>query len=207
MDKELWNEFKNGEKIAVNCKTEKEAEEFLKMCDKEGLEWFGGDSLTDNNCWNTYKESTCYSNECDVQIASEKYNRAEGCKIITYTELMEGSKEELKLNNNEKLEKLIKLGVRKKEHEEKLNSLTEMVNYMFSCKNHTVEIVIGSDLEFGVSIKATDDVINLLINNEKRTLSLIIYAIDNLLNGDANKLKDKINELSNSIKEDKKELL
>ena len=52
-------DFKNDE-IAINCRTEEEAIEFLTYLDSKGLKWQNGDNLTGETCWKTYDEDTCY---------------------------------------------------------------------------------------------------------------------------------------------------
>lgn len=48
-------------KIAVNCRTEDKANQFLKALHKLGVKWKNRDRLADKNEWSEYRESTCYS--------------------------------------------------------------------------------------------------------------------------------------------------
>lgn len=61
-----WEDFKNSNgKIAVHCKTEAEAEEFIKECHKRGINWRY--SCVNETNWELYKENTyyrCNSNLC-----------------------------------------------------------------------------------------------------------------------------------------------
>lgn len=58
-----WKEFLNKRNnIAVHCKTKSEAEEFCKEMDAHGLKWCDRTSYIGNLEWNSYKESTCYTN-------------------------------------------------------------------------------------------------------------------------------------------------
>lgn len=42
-----WEEFKDeSKKIAVHCKTREEAEDFLKLCAENGIEWKSGSEIT-----------------------------------------------------------------------------------------------------------------------------------------------------------------
>lgn len=96
MNKELWNEFLDGEKIAINCRTEKEAEEFLRMCDKEGFTWCGGGNLLSHvNWWNAYKERTYLGGEDkEIQYGTKLCFEADGYKTLSYSELMGETKKE-----------------------------------------------------------------------------------------------------------------
>ena len=55
-----WEGFKNG-KITVHCKTEEEAEKFIKQCFKHGLKWHYGNENTTH--WKDVSETIYY--ECD----------------------------------------------------------------------------------------------------------------------------------------------
>ena len=55
-----WEGFKNG-KIAVHCKTEEEAEKFIKKCFKHGLKWHYGNENTTH--WKDVSGTIFY--ECD----------------------------------------------------------------------------------------------------------------------------------------------
>ena len=58
--KKHWEDFKQG-KIAVNCRTEDLAIEFLKYCHNKGLKWGSGASLLELNYWHNYESKMCYS--------------------------------------------------------------------------------------------------------------------------------------------------
>ena len=55
-----WEDFKNG-KITVRCKTEEEAEKFIKQCFKHGLKWHYGNENTTH--WKDVSGTIYY--ECD----------------------------------------------------------------------------------------------------------------------------------------------
>jgi hypothetical protein len=78
------------DKIAVNCKTKKQAKKFLKKLDKMGYRWTDGTRLTDLNLWNTYKEKTIfdYSEKYGgIMYGSVDYN--ENYKIVSYKNILE----------------------------------------------------------------------------------------------------------------------
>lgn len=50
---------------AVNCRTEKDAELFLEMCDEAGYRWASGFSLTEWTNWENYKQDTVYMRESE----------------------------------------------------------------------------------------------------------------------------------------------
>jgi hypothetical protein len=54
-----WEDFKNSDgKIAVHCKTEEEAEEFIKECFKHGIKWSYSDENTTH--WGEANKRTYY---------------------------------------------------------------------------------------------------------------------------------------------------
>ena len=83
-----WEDFKNG-KIAVRCKTEKEAKKFIKQCYKHGLKWHYGNE--NNTYWEDVNEKIYY--ECDgVYIYYLDWKSNE----ITVVEYKEDNQMELK---------------------------------------------------------------------------------------------------------------
>lgn len=46
--------------IVVHCSTEKEAKQFLLLCENADMTWFDGERATNNTRWYQYQESTCY---------------------------------------------------------------------------------------------------------------------------------------------------
>ena len=56
-----WEKFKDGiRNIRVHCKTEEEANDFLKLCDKNGIKWSSGENTTEENYFNRYSSDTTY---------------------------------------------------------------------------------------------------------------------------------------------------
>lgn len=63
MNKTLWGKFLNGQ-LAVNCRTERQAEKFLRYCEGQGIRWHGsGDLPTKGTMWDEFKKETVYSIE------------------------------------------------------------------------------------------------------------------------------------------------
>lgn len=95
MNKKLWDEFLES-KVAINCKRVDEAEEFMKLCDKNNIKWSSGENATEDTNWEEYKEKTCYTNKfCDctgLGYARIKFCKNEGLQIVAYQELMEDKK-------------------------------------------------------------------------------------------------------------------
>ncbi len=57
-----WEAFKNPDnKIAVHCKTEKEAKDFCKQMHEHGMKWTIGNSYLDKTYFDEHKEETCYT--------------------------------------------------------------------------------------------------------------------------------------------------
>lgn len=48
-------------KIVASCRSLNEAKQFLKMCDSLGFQWKDGKRFSENECWELYKERTCYN--------------------------------------------------------------------------------------------------------------------------------------------------
>ena len=58
-----WNLFKGNGNIAVNCQTEEEANQFMKLMHEHEMTWSTGDSYLDINAgfyYTNYKERTCF---------------------------------------------------------------------------------------------------------------------------------------------------
>ena len=80
--KEFWN---SEYKIVIHCRTEEEANELLKAFDKLGKTWLSGKSYLEINCWDTYKENTCYDNM--NKFAFIKYYKNHYYKIYEFDEV------------------------------------------------------------------------------------------------------------------------
>lgn len=87
-----WEDFKNSNgKIAVHCKTEEEAEEFIKECFKHGIKWCYSDENTTH--WEEVNKRTYY-----VYRGRHLYyrNGVSNPNEITVVEYKEDNKMELK---------------------------------------------------------------------------------------------------------------
>lgn len=86
MKKFNWDEFKNKDnKIAVHCKTEKEAKDFCKQMHEHEMKWYNGESYLKNTNY-MRNEGTCYygSGEYSTRDFAEKYNY----KILEWSDYM-----------------------------------------------------------------------------------------------------------------------
>ena len=54
-----WDDFVTG-KIAVRCRTEKEAKEFLNKCKNMGLKWRSGKDVNSVDYWRIFERFTTY---------------------------------------------------------------------------------------------------------------------------------------------------
>lgn len=100
-----WNRFKE-EKIAVHCKTEREANDFCEKADKQNIKWgFLRKVFEKNNLWNNFKENTCYNYNRDLGFNYDglsycdiDYYKKRNYKIIEWSDYMnkEFTKEDLK---------------------------------------------------------------------------------------------------------------
>jgi|GEM_PF-6844589 len=90
-----WGKFR-ADGLAVNCKTEDLANEFLSFCEQRGLEWSGGDSLlSSNNKWQEHESETCYWGRWGVSYSSINYCNEQKVGIIEFI----GSNKEVKSNH------------------------------------------------------------------------------------------------------------
>ena len=87
--KEKIEIFKN-EKIVVNVRSQKQYDEFMKMCEEQGLKWGSGDLPTKQNIYNHYKENTCINlnNLEELSFDDIGYYKNEGHKTITYEDFI-----------------------------------------------------------------------------------------------------------------------
>ena len=83
-----WEEFKK-KKIAVHCKTEEEANNFLEQADKQKITWHSGEKANSKNYWYDEKQNTCYSFACGLSYQSIKYHKKVGRKIIEWSDYMQ----------------------------------------------------------------------------------------------------------------------
>lgn len=78
-----WDDFKN-KKIVVKCNTEEKAKDFLKECEKQGLEWFDGKATSRFY----YYDGICYVYKYDgndyIQYSGEKFYLNSGYEIIEW---------------------------------------------------------------------------------------------------------------------------
>lgn len=95
---EEHQEIKLEADIVVHCQTEKQANDFLKMCDISGIVWETGIEATTFNHWTLYRQDTCYHilNDKTLKFGNIDYFIDQNFEIIEFSEL------ELKYNNTEK---------------------------------------------------------------------------------------------------------
>ena len=91
-----WDKFKN-DKIAVHCKTEDEAVDFLKECEKADIKWCSYDkNISKKTQWFYYKEDTCYrfwnTPHRDINnglmVSPLEYYKSVNYKIIEWSDYM-----------------------------------------------------------------------------------------------------------------------
>lgn len=88
MQKFNWEDFENG-KIAVNCDTEENAENFIEICLLRGLKWV--------NCkdgiytyWKNHKENTaycCFRGFKDIGYSNKKYYKTKGITVLKFEDI------------------------------------------------------------------------------------------------------------------------
>lgn len=104
------------------------------------------------------------------------------------------------MDNDKKLEQLADLKKQKENHEEILESV-KSIEKDFENGNPRVELAISTPYLSKIYIHTTKDIISHLISNETKTLDEINVKIDNLLNGEAIELRNKITAFGKSLKE------
>ena len=77
-----------GQKIAVNCTTQEQAEAFCKLMHDNGLKWFNGDYYFPYTLWDRYKQSTCYDFN-KGQFMDLQYYTEEDYTILPATDFLE----------------------------------------------------------------------------------------------------------------------
>lgn len=87
--KEKFERFKN-EKTVINVRSQKQYDDFMKMCEEQGLKWGLGNLPTKDNVYNDYKEETCINlnNLMWLSYSSINYFKKAGYKIITYKDFI-----------------------------------------------------------------------------------------------------------------------
>lgn len=90
--KEKFERFKN-EKIVINVRSPKQYDDFMKMCEEQGLKWSGGNLPTKQYYYNFYKEETCINlnNLKELSYCDIDFYKNYGYKIITYKDFMKKS--------------------------------------------------------------------------------------------------------------------
>ncbi len=87
--KEKFERFKN-EKIAVNVRSQKQYDDFMKMCEEQGLKWWSGVLPTEQNIYNYWEEETCINlnNLSNLSYSDINYYKDNYYKIITYKDFI-----------------------------------------------------------------------------------------------------------------------
>lgn len=99
--------FKSKATLAINCKTEKQAEKLLTAFDKAGYKWSTGDKYDaeDTTLWWGYGERTCYLN--NNTFTGMDYCIEYNYRIIPFESINFGDKIEEKKEKPEKMKKYI----------------------------------------------------------------------------------------------------
>ena len=89
-----WNLFKDkrNNRIAVRCKTKEEAKDFCLRMHEQGLKWCSGRSYLRRNCWDEYKEKTCYSNR--GEFSPIDYYKHDGYTVFEYSDYFDNDRVE-----------------------------------------------------------------------------------------------------------------
>ncbi len=102
--KEKFKRFKN-EKIVINVRSQKQYDDFMKMCEKQGLKWISEDLPTTKNHYNKYKENTCIdlNNLSRLSYDDINFYKNKCYKIITYKDFIKEGNIKYKIGDRVKV--------------------------------------------------------------------------------------------------------
>lgn len=87
MRKFNWDEFKDADnKIAVHCKTKKEAVDFCKQMHEHGMKWRDGNSYLELTEYEKNLDETCYTGAGGFACCD--FYESEGYKILEWSDYM-----------------------------------------------------------------------------------------------------------------------
>ena len=79
--------FKKSE-FVVNCKSEEQAKEFIKICYDNGLHWWMTDDSSKTN-WDNYEEATCYrAEDNEIMYENVDFYKDEDYEIVSFNTFM-----------------------------------------------------------------------------------------------------------------------
>ena len=89
---DLWDRFLKGDKIAIQCETEKEAKKLMSVLNELGVRWVSGRHVTTNYlAWDTYEDKTCYTvdnfikrDKGRLSYANRGFFMEEGYEVLKY---------------------------------------------------------------------------------------------------------------------------
>lgn len=98
MKEYILDDFIKG-RVAINCKTKEESEEFISYVMNKGFSWFiNFDELYDGEIshpfWERFNENTCYSCRCDsyIDFCDIDYYLNEPVEILPLSHITKGNK-------------------------------------------------------------------------------------------------------------------
>lgn len=83
MDNREFDKLYVAEDLAVHCRSQSLAKEFLSIADFLGYKWSTGTSYKEKDNWGVYKEDTCYYIKRGG-YGNREYYESCGFKIIDY---------------------------------------------------------------------------------------------------------------------------
>ena len=103
-----WELFATRQ-IAVQCETEKDAEEFLEEANKRGFKTF-----LNKTTWQKYRENTCFKNSyyTTISYCYKSYYESKGIKVVKWKpdekEVLYDALESVQLEAKKRIDKLVK---------------------------------------------------------------------------------------------------
>lgn len=128
-----WEDFFDTDKIAVSCKTEEEASDFIKeACKNQKFKdrWYHYGNTVDDTDWYCFQDETCYINcACFTSLFTA---RSQGYDIVNWSDFMTNIKNPYNLK-----EKYLKSGyiVKLQDNRTSLILLHENVIYLLDSDN------------------------------------------------------------------------
>lgn len=90
--------------LVVNCRTEEDVKELLRLAHESGLKWSPETPYTEFTCWETYRERSCYALG-DGGYCSDEFFNVKNVKIIDFQEL----KKELEIGATQNKETVLEV--------------------------------------------------------------------------------------------------
>lgn len=151
---------------AVHCTNKELAKEFVKLCDKYGIDCGDSKTIRESNYWNKYKENTCFFISTDNKFCYSDIDWLKQIKweIIEFQSLKEKkktNKKDIKINKDYNAiihfasgEQLTLLKINKIEGLENSTRLdADFLSIIFDSNNNKIHCWRYADVSYGINNK------------------------------------------------------